>query len=104
MLQPVHNLHVLDILLTYLQDPIQYIFPIGTPSYYMNYLYLLAKRICDPILLSFDVFDLKDEVIDRGQLSSLLGIQIQLVKQVSQPIVITHKYKPHAKKIVPPHL
>ena len=70
----------------------------------MIYLYPPSKSIFHPILLSFDVSYLKIELTDSGQPSSLTGIQIQLVKQVPQPNVITHQYKPPAKKIVPPHL
>lgn len=70
----------------------------------MIYLYLPAKSICNLVLISFDVPDLEVKLIDRGQLYSLSGVQIWLVKQIPQPNVITHQYKPPAKKMVFPRL
>ena len=70
----------------------------------MVYLYPHAKSIYDPVLLSLDVLDLKVKLIDRGQPSSLPGIHIWLLKQVPQPNVVTHQYKPSVKKLVPPHI
>ena len=82
-LQPVHNLHIPDILLTYLQDHILLVCHIGAQSCQVIYLYPLDKSICHPVLFTFDVSDLEIKLIDCVQPSSLPGVQIQLVKQIS---------------------
>ena len=70
----------------------------------MIYLYPPTKSICNLVLISFDVLDLEVKLIDHGQLYGLSGVQIWLVKQIPQPNVITHQYKPPSKKIVFPCL
>jgi len=59
-----------------------------------------AKSIWNPIFLSLNVPVLEIKLANRGKTFGLLGIQIRLVKKVSQYIVITHQYGPPTKKCI----
>lgn len=77
---------------------------IRTHYYNMIHLHSPIESIGNPVLFVLDVLDLEGKLTESIQPSSLPNIQIGLVKKIPQPTMITHQNKPHANKIIPPHL
>jgi hypothetical protein len=69
----------------------------------VNCFHASAKGIDNPIFFSFNVFDFEIIFTKEGHPSSLSGIELRLVKQISQSTVICHNYKFPSQEVMPPH-
>jgi hypothetical protein len=75
----------------------------GAYYFQVNCFHASTKGIDHPILFSFNMFDFKIKLVEEGHPPSLSGIEIWLVKQISQSIVVCHKYKFSSQEVMPPH-
>jgi len=75
----------------------------GAYRFQVNCFHAFAEGIDHPLFLSLNMFDFKIKLVEEGHPPSLYGIELWLVKQISQSTVVCHKYKFSSQEVVPPH-